>query len=261
MTEKINLGKLRFSFMGDWNPLTVYELNDVVKYGASSFVYAYGIASAGNVPSDGGVWMPLADGVRYRGTWAANTIYLTSDMVTYGQSSYIALKANSGTTAPSADLDNWKVVMVGSDQNVAKGGDVMTGPLTLAGITTFGTEIVGRGAVYTDLHIKTQTITASMIAANKVNVDISKGACVVLDSPNAAVEVNFTGFPAAGKACYWELEVVSPGANVVTIKNAITWDGDSAPSIQPGTRTTILSFRTRTSGAKIAGATSFGSLA
>lgn len=261
MTEKIDLGKIRFNYLGTWNAATTYELNDVVQYGASSYVYSYGVASSGDIPDAGLKWSPLSLGTRWRGAFVPNTIYLTGDLVSSGASAYVALQATASATLPSADAANWGLAMAGSDQNVLKTGDVMSGPLVLAGLTTLGTELDGHGAVYRDLHVKSQIITQAMIVAGKVTVDISKGAAVVLDTPTTAVELTFTGFPTAGKVAYWELEVVAPGANAVTIKNTITWDGGNQPPIQAGALTTIISFRTRNAGAKIAGATSFGNLA
>ena len=43
MTQLIDLGKLRFSFAGEYNNSTVYESNDIVKYGGNVYVYTYGL--------------------------------------------------------------------------------------------------------------------------------------------------------------------------------------------------------------------------
>ena len=53
MSQLIDLGKLRFFWAGEYNSATVYEQNDVIKYGGNVYVYTYTLAEAGHVPNFG----------------------------------------------------------------------------------------------------------------------------------------------------------------------------------------------------------------
>jgi uncharacterized membrane protein YadS len=56
MATIIDLGKIRFDFKGVYAGGTTYEVNDVVKYGGNLYVYTYGIATSGNVPTNMSYW-------------------------------------------------------------------------------------------------------------------------------------------------------------------------------------------------------------
>ena len=58
----IDLGKLRVSFRGLWGADTVYEFNDAVRFGTSSYIYIGMVPSGGVQPSDAMPWALMAAG-------------------------------------------------------------------------------------------------------------------------------------------------------------------------------------------------------
>ena len=92
MAQLIDLGKLRFNFTGDYDNSETYEYNDVVAYGANSYVYINSVASSGNLPTDEDFWAIIVTGVQFEGDWNDTTEYQKNDIVKYGPKTYIALQ-------------------------------------------------------------------------------------------------------------------------------------------------------------------------
>lgn len=162
----------------------------------------------------------------------------------------LAQKANSTdvTTALAGKLDK-----TGGTISAAL---LVQGALTLGATLTLGGEMDGAGNVYKNVHSKVIDLGS---VSGAVSINVSQGGDFVL-KPTAATTVSFTGFPATGRAAYWSVEIDGPGANTVSF-TGVTWDGGTAPTIQTGTKQTVLAFRTRNAGAKIVGATSFANVA
>lgn len=119
---------------GAWAAATNYVVNDIVAYGANTYLCTTTHASSALFPTDlASKWTRLVAGMRYMGNWVANTPYLKDDVVTSGSSSYIALADVASAVSPSADAANWNTAMSGSNAQVAKTGDTMSGLLTLTG--------------------------------------------------------------------------------------------------------------------------------
>ena len=96
MPQLIDLGRIRFSFLGDYSSGTTYEINDVVRYGANAYVYKNATPAAGNLPTNTTYWSLMTSGVQYEGVWSNATSYQPKDIVTFGAKAYIALSAHSG---------------------------------------------------------------------------------------------------------------------------------------------------------------------
>lgn len=101
MTTLIDLGKLRFSFSGDWSSTTVYESNDIVKYGGNVYVYTYGLKTSGHLPTDTDYWALMVEGIKFKGAYATGTAYKVGDGVAHGGKVYIAIKDTTGNTPPN----------------------------------------------------------------------------------------------------------------------------------------------------------------
>lgn len=95
MPQIIDLGKLRFHFQGPWSASATYELNDVVRYGGSSYVYINVASSSGNNPNSTSHWSQMTSGLQYDSAWSASASYQKNDVVTYGPKTYIALQDNT----------------------------------------------------------------------------------------------------------------------------------------------------------------------
>lgn len=102
MTQLLDLGKLRFHFAGDWLAGTIYETNDVVKYGGNVYVYTYGLKTAGNLPTDTTFWALMVEGFQFTGVFNVATNYRVGDGVAHGGKIYIAVADSVGQTPPNA---------------------------------------------------------------------------------------------------------------------------------------------------------------
>jgi hypothetical protein len=69
MTQIIDLGKLRFYWAGEYNSATVYEVNDVVKYGGNVYVYTYTLGEAAHTPTDTTYWALMISGLKFEGEY------------------------------------------------------------------------------------------------------------------------------------------------------------------------------------------------
>lgn len=105
MTMIIDLGKLRFSFAGEWDTSTVYETNDVVKYGGNVYVYTHALKTSGNLPTDGAYWALMVEGFKFKGVFSSTTKYKVGDGIAHGGKIYISVKDSTGKTPP--DTTYW----------------------------------------------------------------------------------------------------------------------------------------------------------
>jgi hypothetical protein len=101
MTQLIDLGKIRFSWNGEYSSSTSYELNDVVKYGGNAYVYTSGTASAGNLPTNTTYWSSMTEGMNFLGAYSGSTSYKPGDTVTHGGNLYMAENVTLDNTPPN----------------------------------------------------------------------------------------------------------------------------------------------------------------
>ena len=102
MAQIIDLGKLRFYWAGEYNSATVYEVNDVVKYGGNVYVYTNTLSVAGNTPTDTDYWALMISGLKFEGVYDDETDYQVGDGVAYGGIVYIAVADTIGNEPPNA---------------------------------------------------------------------------------------------------------------------------------------------------------------
>jgi hypothetical protein len=115
MSQLIDLGKIRFSYQGEYSNSTLYEVNDVVAYGSDSYVYFNTVSASGFVPTNASYWQKIASGLRWRGDWATSTSYLPNDVVTNNSSSYVTTTAHTSGGTFAGDLATyWNVLAIGS---------------------------------------------------------------------------------------------------------------------------------------------------
>lgn len=102
MPQIIDLGKLRFYWAGEYNSGTVYEVNDIVKYGGNVYIYTYTLADSGHTPTDTAYWALMISGLKFEGEYANGTSYQVGDGVAYGGIVYIAIADTTGNLPPNA---------------------------------------------------------------------------------------------------------------------------------------------------------------
>ena len=103
MATIIDLGKIRFEYQGVYSGSSTYEWNDVVKYGGNVYVYTYGTATAGNVPTNTTFWDLMMEGFNFEGEFNPATTYIIGDGFSYGGVVYVVTADTVvGVTPPSA---------------------------------------------------------------------------------------------------------------------------------------------------------------
>jgi hypothetical protein len=96
MPQIIDLGKIRFSFKGNYSASVTYQQNDVVSYGANAYVYTSTTAASGNLPTDITRWAVLTSGLQFENAWNSETAYQVNDVVTYGGNAFVATLDGTG---------------------------------------------------------------------------------------------------------------------------------------------------------------------
>ena len=103
------LGRLKFKWKGNWTASTAYVIDDIVKYGANSYVCTTNHTSAANenlfYSADLAKWQVHTEGVVSKGDWAATTWYKVNDVVKYGNTQYrVTTGHTSGATFSDTNL-------------------------------------------------------------------------------------------------------------------------------------------------------------
>jgi hypothetical protein len=137
MAQLIDLGKLRFEFKGDYDPLEEYESNDVVRYGGNLYVYTSVTASTAVVPTNTSSWSLMLEGFNFRGDWDSATQYYIGDIVAYGGKVFVA-EEDTLNRIPGTDPE-WDQLVDGIQYEGAYNEETeyQTGDLVTYGGTTY----------------------------------------------------------------------------------------------------------------------------
>jgi hypothetical protein len=86
------LGRLKFNWRGNWQVATSYEVDDIVKYGANTYVAVSNHTSASNetmfYSADSTNWNLHTESIETKGDWQANYWYKLNDVAKYGNNQY-----------------------------------------------------------------------------------------------------------------------------------------------------------------------------
>ena len=114
---EFKLGRIRFVWKGDWAGGTTYYKDDVVRYGARTYICAVGHTADTDFSTDLGYsptkWNQMTDGLSWAGDWATTTDYKIRDIVKFGGLLYIATAEHTSTTDLNTDIANWDVFAEG----------------------------------------------------------------------------------------------------------------------------------------------------
>jgi hypothetical protein len=105
---KVNLGRIRTVFKGEW-VAGAYEVDDVVLYAGSSYTCISNSTSSDD-PTDTAFWVQSAGGLEFTGTWDTSTTYKVNQIATFNGSTYIAIVAHSATQPTSTGQTDWAVI-------------------------------------------------------------------------------------------------------------------------------------------------------
>lgn len=97
------LGRLKFNWRGNWQVATSYEVDDIVKYGANTYVAVANHTSASNetmfYSADSTHWNLHTESIENKGDWQASYWYKLNDIVKYGNNQYRATTAHTSTAS------------------------------------------------------------------------------------------------------------------------------------------------------------------
>lgn len=86
------LGRLKFNWRGNWAGATAYVIDDIVKFGANSYVCTVNHTSVANetnwYATDLAKWSLHTEGITNRGDWTSATYYKINDVIKYGNTQY-----------------------------------------------------------------------------------------------------------------------------------------------------------------------------
>jgi len=99
-------------YKGSWSADFRYKLNDVVRYGANTWIATAYHTSSSEFATDSANWNKFVDGIQYESEWLYTNSYQTGDIVKYGGNSYIALQ-DSTNKIPSSQADDWDLFTEG----------------------------------------------------------------------------------------------------------------------------------------------------
>jgi len=95
------LGRLKFNWRGDWASSTAYVIDDIVKFGANTYVCTSNHTSTADettwYSTDASNWSVHVEGIRNVGTYDQGTFYKVNDVLKYGNTQY-RVTAGIGTT-------------------------------------------------------------------------------------------------------------------------------------------------------------------
>ncbi len=116
MAQILDLGKLRFNWKGEYSGSTQYTYNDIVKYGPNLYAFKASAAATGVTPtSDTNKWALVTEGLTWRGTYTAATLYYDNDLVTNGTSTFI-VTAQHTSPSPAGTLPNANTTLLALGQ-------------------------------------------------------------------------------------------------------------------------------------------------
>ena len=88
---------------GDWATGTRYKINDMVRYGGTTYLCTAGHTSASTetlgLEDDQGNWDYFHRGVEYKGEWATDTRYKDNDLVKYGAGIWICTTDHTSSSS------------------------------------------------------------------------------------------------------------------------------------------------------------------
>lgn len=93
-----------------WSDATVYQINDLVKYGNNIYIVTTQHTSSGDIDyTKFDLFLP---GLTFEDSWDVGTNYQTGDIVTYGGYTYVAVRDSVGVI-PYNNLADWEVLSTG----------------------------------------------------------------------------------------------------------------------------------------------------
>ena len=98
---EFRLGRLKFSWKGNWASSTAYVIDDIVKFGANTYVCTQNHTSTSTenlfYNDDVAKWSLHTESIASKGEWVSGGYYKINDIIKYGNSQY-RVKVGFSTT-------------------------------------------------------------------------------------------------------------------------------------------------------------------
>lgn len=101
-----------FSFVGDWEPSTDYNLGDIVKYDGSLWLCNVNHSSSSFV-SDIDNWTAFSQTTSFVGVWVTSTSYAPGAVVSYSGNAYKCVTAHTSSSILENNIDDWEIYLQG----------------------------------------------------------------------------------------------------------------------------------------------------
>tara|TARA_B100000427_G_scaffold304842_1_gene290412 strand:+ start:3 stop:3965 length:3963 start_codon:yes stop_codon:yes gene_type:complete len=228
---EFRIGRLKFNWRAVWLPSTAYVIDDIVKFGANTYVCAENHISVANenlfYSGDlaGGRWTLHTEGLANRGNWVGNTFYKQNDIVKYGNTQYRVIIGYTSGSAFNTYNSNNDLVLEEYLQSFNFENTWNSGTEYQVGdVVTYGGYSYVAKTLHTDKPPATHTANDWDILTTGFNVigewnsgtNYLQGDVVVFGGSSfVAVVNNNNNSPSAGGASVWKLVV-----------EGITWKGN-----------------------------------
>ena len=113
MSTTIDLGKLRFNWVGEWASNVQYESNDLVRHGGDVYVYIYALKASGQAVTESAYWALVQEGLSWKGEYVAATAYKRHEVVHHSNNAYVNIlsEPSAGNAPPNATY--WQLLATG----------------------------------------------------------------------------------------------------------------------------------------------------
>lgn len=226
------LGRLKFNWRGDWAANTAYVIDDIVKFGANTYVATTNHTSVSTAAqwyaNDASKWSLHTEGIFNRGEWASSTFYRTNDIVKYGNVLYlVAVPHTSVATFNAANftpyLDGLKFEDTWDALEEYQKGDIVT----YGGYTYVAKQTVVGIAPYLGIGTTWEILTTGfkVVGVWDSTTTFVPGDVVLLGGNSYVARVTNINTPPASNPDEWDFVV-----------GGFTWKGtwDSSTVYYPG---------------------------
>ena len=111
------ISRIRYTWKGNWISGTAYNRDDIIRYGASSYVcvlqhtadtdfnddISYQAPGASEITPR---WVKMTDGFIFRNSWGSGTLYNIGDVILFGGTLYLCSTAHTASVFAD-DISNW----------------------------------------------------------------------------------------------------------------------------------------------------------
>jgi len=123
---EFRISRIRYTWRNSWSTTTVYNRDDVIQYGGSSYVcmrqhtasafladqeFLANINDTDFTPA----WRKMTDGRAFRGVWQTSLTYTTGDIVINGGNLWLCVDAYTSAVNFDAGIANWVLYAVGDN--------------------------------------------------------------------------------------------------------------------------------------------------